>query len=577
MRIDATATQTCRKDRIILERAKTAVERARLDDSKDRNQWPEKMGVLCLPLAPCDHQETCVRVTMLGQWTVVPPTGDISVDSNTNAYAQLLCATGSCDDCGDGRWNYEHGRSSGCDPSGITALTEDPRDGETVRNTQGIHPHPGPHDRDCNRVTLICRNIRSLNSNLIAGLSSDADFIGLQEVDLAAHNVNDIKEQARTAGYDVHFGNTVQIVKDGAEFGKRVAVCVKQPVAAVHLTEECDDENVKRLLRSGRLVERLVPVGNEGAQIIIAVLYGAAGASVDKAACEENEALLAAAGIRAADMKDIPYYILMDANIDPGDSERINQLITAEILWDVFADSSGGTPPLTSRKHGILPEMDGENTSRIDLVLCNAAAAHACKELDYMHAVGRGFDHVPLKLTLDFERFQDKAMYPIAPAKIEIRCKGAQSEAQRRDQQLDDTKRFEAIWIIVEDKFEAARRSSAIEGMHSICCGAAETFLWRKNEWDINNARLPTHLPRRGQVLPTEERPVANKIKDTTRAARNNFSKCVAEVTGITGDCMARLKRLQGLHLGARRTKEEYEEVIKRSVTLTLEEGELTI
>ena len=36
--------------------------------------------------------------------------------------------------------------------------------------------------------------------------------------------------------------------KDGAEFGKRVALCVKHPIAAVDISKGCDDDNVKRLL-----------------------------------------------------------------------------------------------------------------------------------------------------------------------------------------------------------------------------------------------------------------------------------------------------------------------------------------
>ena len=77
----------------------------------------------------------------------------------------------SFDQC---RWNF--------DRSHVTINEDDPRDPRDVLSQQGIHPHPGPGAEvaakekmdDEGNVKIICRNIRSLNSNLVAGLTGGA-------------------------------------------------------------------------------------------------------------------------------------------------------------------------------------------------------------------------------------------------------------------------------------------------------------------------------------------------------------------------------------------------------------------
>ena len=107
-----------------------------------------------------------------------------------------------------------------------------------------------------------------------------------------------------------------------------------------------------------------------------------------------------------------------------------------------------------------------------------------------------------------------------------------------------------------DDKFIAAQRIDDIEEMHKLWCWAAETFLWRTDDFAMS-PQLPVHKPRRGQVLPMVPQPIANKINDVTRTARNNFTKHLANVTGTLSDICARAKRLQGLHECSKKSKEE--------------------
>ena len=44
---------------------------------------------------------------------------------------------------------------------------------------------------------------------------------------------------------------------------------------------DTDDRNVQALLQTGRYIERVIPIGNAGAQIIIASFYGLPGASAE--------------------------------------------------------------------------------------------------------------------------------------------------------------------------------------------------------------------------------------------------------------------------------------------------------
>ena len=57
------------------------------------------------------------------------------------------------------------------------------RDRREILIQQVIHPPPGPEE-EADNITILSRNIMSLNSNLISGLVGGADFVGLQQVAL---------------------------------------------------------------------------------------------------------------------------------------------------------------------------------------------------------------------------------------------------------------------------------------------------------------------------------------------------------------------------------------------------------
>jgi hypothetical protein len=124
---------------------------------------------------------------------------------------------------------------------------------------------------------------------------------------------------------------------------------------------------------------------------------------------------------------------------------------------------------------------------------------------------------------------------------------------------------FAAVWKAVDSDFSDAIESRNINDAHRIWCNAAETFLWRL---DTSHFSIPTHLPRRGMVMPRVLQPIANRINKDTGVARDHFTKCLAELTGGLQDIRARLQRLQGLHSSATHDKFQREAISEQLLTI---------
>lgn len=219
--------------------------------------------------------------------------------------------------------------------------------------------------------------------------------------------------------------------------------------------------------------------GDPDAEIIIANLYGVSGASGNSQLREDNERLLKGALIRMAQMKDVPYILTADANVDPKDSEAIQKSTKSGLAVDVFNEAYGGDPPMTYRKDGILPEMVKEGgVTRIDLILCNQAAAHACVKFEHRYGAARGFDHVPLQLGLNYARFDDDINVAIQPVKLP-RCNLENLTCEQRGK-IEESRRkaFEQVWLRYKDDFDKAINEKQLDLAHTIWCNAAQSFLW---------------------------------------------------------------------------------------------------
>ena len=103
-------------------------------------------------------------------------------------------------------------------------------------------------------------------------------------------------------------------------------------------------------------------------------------------------------------------------------------------------------PGPTYRKGGIDVDMQGSGATRIDTILANLAASHLCQHARYCIQGSTSFDHVPLFLTLNIERFQDMASFAMQPVRIDIHSL-IDATQQKRDQiHSSEGKLFTRIW-----------------------------------------------------------------------------------------------------------------------------------
>ena len=429
---------------------------------------------------------------------------------------------------------------------------------------------PGP-------VTIVSRNIHGLYANLMECTRSGADIINIQEADIAESDVIDFTSQASDAGYNCKWGQPIQIAKtDGGKNGRRVAILVKKPAEAYRQedTDEQDDSNLKYLRSTGRWMEVIMPVGNGEKQIVNATLYGISGANSDNAKFEENERLVAAALIRMNMFKDVPYYLCTDINVEPTNSNVLTKAREACIAYDIVYDFYEGKPPPTFKADGVCPDMEGSGITRLDTIISNGVATHAIDIIRYDYANGKGFDHVPIVLTLNEERFSDEIETSSMPAALVLRSLTGMSQAERNKALGEEAEWFTEIWQWHQHDFQAAIQDKKVDEAHRIWCLAAEQFLWKCQRLD-GDLQLPRHKPRRGQTMPTFKQQVTASLCKETGVARNSFTKSVDRVIGIARDMLMRLRRLaNGEERRDKATKEQLKENSEKIFRIRADENE---
>ena len=277
--------------------------------------------------------------------------------------------------------------------------------------------------------------------------------------------------------------------------------------------------------------------------------------------------------MRVAQMQDIPYFLGADVNVNPSDSNTVKCAIEIGISYDTFSDAYGGDPPPTYRKGNIIPEMDGDGVSRIDVIFCNAPANHSVVSLNYGIRAAASFDHVLLQMQSNYRKFNDEINTAVHPAKLQGRPYKQLNPTQKLQQDDQDTADFREIWAAVANRFDEYIFNRKLDDAHDIWCLVAEKFLWRmdKSVQDLAD-ELPAGKPRRGKVLPTVKMAIANKINDNIRSARSNFSMHVEAATGLLGDFCSRIRRLQGYGNGKVHCKGQWEKAKNDTIIINFDE-----
>ena len=216
------------------------------------------------------------------------------------------------------------------------------------------------------------------------------------------------------------------------------------------------DSNLMYLRASGRWMECMIPVGDGSKQIIVAILYGISGANTDNPKYEENERLIAAALIRMNTYKDIAYYICTDINVEPSKSEVLTKAREAGLAYDIVADFFEGKPPPTFKADGVFEGMAGTGVTRLDTIIANGVATHAIDTIGYDYQHGKGFDHVPLNLKINEEKFKDEIETPTMPSALTLRTLTGMTQGERNKTLKEEATWFGEIWQLHKQDFENA-------------------------------------------------------------------------------------------------------------------------
>ena len=112
--------------------------------------------------------------------------------------------------------------------------------------------------------------------------------------------------------------------------------------------------------------------------------------------------------------------------------------------------------------------MGGEGITRIDACFTNKSASNMVDDISYNYVEGRSFDHVPIHITVNQDRFQDTIKAVEQPAKLRVRSLKNLTRKQRNDLKGEETKLFEHIWIEYDNDFHQAIDSENINLAHSI-------------------------------------------------------------------------------------------------------------
>ena len=262
----------------------------------------------------------------------------------------------------------------------------------------------------------------------------------------------------------IHFGAKTTLTEAGT-FGRRVAIITRDPIVALDLAILTHDLLV--LADSGRWVERTIPIGNGDKFIIIAGYYGFSGSSSDSALYRDNERLLSIALARASQFRKTPYYIIGDINITPEDSHCIATAVQSGFIFDVARDWAPDYRHVqpTFYKPGVNPNMGGKGCTRIDAILCNAAAAKLVQALNYDWEASFGYDHLMLAAPLTIPAFYTVAR--TLPAKPPFEVKQLQDMKP-----CDADTWFRGIWCIFADAYAQAILNEDIDRAHQLWCQA---------------------------------------------------------------------------------------------------------
>jgi len=392
--------------------------------------------------------------------------------------------------------------------------------------------------------TITSRNICNLLIHRQDVCDCEDNVQVLQECDLLEHRQSTVNEALNQGPWQRHYGNVVDIShEEGKRRGRRVATMVNAAQDnAIHM--QTDEEDYKFLMDSGRWVEITLPTSEKGHFFTIANFYGIAGASQSQKSHEykENERLAAAAGRRAASMPKHPYFLFGDFNVNIQHSKVLSALIEQQLIFDVGAEwtKQGEQPQNTFSREGISPGMTGSGKTRIDYVFANEIAIRIIKNFEYLFDQTHGYDHLPIRITLDIEAFMQILTVLGKPNPVNINAYDPKIHTPEIKAEI-----WSCIWQDKELRFEDAIAAKNVDKVHTIWCEALEEFL---------HTLLPTEQNRhkdvkysRGHLQSLKEESLTNKldvrIQTLTMHLDRQLGKAINKTRQLTAQFRGWMKR----------------------------------
>ena len=273
--------------------------------------------------------------------------------------------------------------------------------------------------KEADRLTVIIRNIATLQVHKHEAAEAKCDILCLSEIDLPDYQMREVNETLSLHGWQRYYGRVIDIATEqGKRRGRRVMTAIQSPKDPVIIIGESDPDRLF-LLDTGRWIETTIML-KDGSHLSIANIYGVSGASGKSHEYVENEILLAAAVRRAGKMRDHPYYIVGDFNTDTKNSKVLLKAMQESILFDIGAEwaPEGEDPQRTYSKDTIQEGMAGPGKTRIDLVMANMIGCRILEDIEYLYAEAQGFDHLPIKITLSVSAMKQEIRIMTKPQPI---------------------------------------------------------------------------------------------------------------------------------------------------------------
>ena len=315
------------------------------------------------------------------------------------------------------------------------------------------------------------------------------------------------------------------------------------------------------LYDTGRWTEVKVPIGGKTKFLSVATYYGIAGANSDNRKKALNEHIVSMAIEKAINAGDEPYILCGDFNIEPEDSPAIAAAIEEGLLVDIGHEWAPRVsneddderrqkqPDPTYSSAEPEPGMQGQGTTRIDLMLANPSAAAAViahySRWDLVQE-----RHVPQEVILDMQTLDSDEIIQRTAGKVTF----ADSEESEEELSMEDA--YNEARSRYKEEYERALVQRDVNKAHVIWNKVAEVAILAGKGEPVEQAiDKVERAPWRGAPLVFKQRQ-RTKLVDRCGHPTVHRQKEINNLRNKLSDIRARLRRWEERHLNTEKTGE---------------------